>query len=73
MTIQWNEQTAVMQERDEALERAVVEMLNAAVVLQKDSQSGSVLQCKMCGLRDEHTASCPVPALEEWINPTTLD
>ena len=69
MTIHWNEQTAVMQERDEALERAVVELLNVAVVLQKDRSC----ECKMCGWQNDHAPCCPVPALEEWINPSTLD
>jgi hypothetical protein len=29
---------------------------------------------KLCGWQDDdHAACCPVPALEEWINPSTLD
>jgi hypothetical protein len=57
-------QTAVMIERDEVMNNAVVELLNIAVVD----------KCQFCGWQDDdHARGCPVPALEEWINPTTLD
>ena len=53
-------------ERNQAIEKAVVELLNVAVSL-----TGA---CGMCHQEsDEHTSTCPVPALEEWINPTLDD
>ena len=70
MTTRQNEQTTVTNERDQAIENAVVEPLNVAVVLGKDERGRMVAECKMCGQREEnHTDTCPVPALEEWINP----
>ena len=66
-------QTTMTEKRDEAVETAVVELLNVAVVLGKDERGRLVAECKMCGQREEnHTKACPVPALEEWINPSAL-
>jgi hypothetical protein len=64
-------QTVAVAERDEAMEYAVVALLNAAVVLRSSETSpGIELECKMCGQRDDnHTRSCLVPALEMWLNP----
>lgn len=65
-------ESAAMSERDEAVENAVVALLNVAVVL--GSSGGVEFECKLCGQREEnHTVACPVPALEQWVNPTTLD
>jgi hypothetical protein len=48
---------------------AAIHLLNVAVVLRSED-GRSVLKCRMCGgTDDEHIASCPVPLLEEWINP----
>ena len=61
-----------MVERDTFdIEVAVVGLLNAAVILRKsNSGRGIELECRMCGRRDEnHTADCPVPSLEQWLNP----
>jgi hypothetical protein len=53
------------EQRDEAIENAVVELLNVVVISDR---------CKLCGEHDDnHAIGCPVPALEEWINPSTLD
>ena len=64
---QQNEQTAMMVERDDAIEDAVVALLNVAVV---PASSGDDHECTLCGAgEDNHTVTCPVPALEEWVNP----
>jgi hypothetical protein len=69
-----NEQTAVVEKRDQAVEDAVVELLNVAVILEKDKRGRLVTKCKMCGWQDDnHATNCPVPALEEWLNPSTPD
>ena len=69
---QQGEQTAVMVgERDDAMEYAVMALLNASVRLRNNENSrGIELECKMCGQRDDnHTRSCLIPALEQWLNP----
>ena len=61
---------AVKGERDEAVEDAVVALLNDALAFNTTDSGTAELTCKMCGGRDEnHTADCPVPMLEQWINP----
>ena len=61
--------TAVIVRHDGTLETAVVTLLNDAVSLRKNDDGRLELECKMCGQRDEsHTAICPVPALERWLN-----
>ena len=61
--------SAILIERDEAVETAVSALLDVAVVGKHGSQ-GLELHCKMCGLRnDNHTSACPVPLLEEWAHP----
>ena len=59
-----------MVERDDAVKEAVEELLTFAVTLKTNERSRRIeLECRMCGQRDEnHTPSCPVPALEEWLN-----
>ncbi len=72
MTQQQTALTAVMDERDTFdIEVAVAGLLNAAVTVRKSkSGRGIELECRMCGRRDEnHTGDCPVPALEQWLNP----
>jgi hypothetical protein len=72
MTQQQTGPTAVTVERDTFdIQVAVVGLLNAAVMIRKsNSGRGIELECKMCGRRDEnHTAACPVPSLEQWLNP----
>jgi len=72
MTQQQTGLTAVMVERETFdIEVAVVGLLNAAVIIRRsNSGRGIELECRMCGRRDEnHTAACPVPTLEQWLNP----
>ena len=48
-----------------ALEQAMVKLLDVAVVL-----NGESVECKLCFQKDDrHAEGCPVPALEQWINP----
>ena len=48
-------------------------LLSTAVVASINTSNRLELECKLCGERDEnHTFACPVPALEEWLNPTDL-
>jgi hypothetical protein len=64
------DKTAARLQRDEAVEDAVVSLLNNAVAFSTTEGGRAALTCKMCGARDEnHTTDCPVPALEQWINP----
>ena len=58
-------------ERDDALDFAIMALLNAAVRLRNSEDSRAIeLECKICGQRDDnHTRSCLIPALEQWINP----
>jgi hypothetical protein len=72
MTQQQTRLTAVMGEQDTFdIQVAVVGLLNAAVIMRRsETGRGVELECKMCGRRDEnHTAACPVPSLEQWLNP----
>jgi hypothetical protein len=64
--------TAVVVERDTFdIEVAVAGLLNSAVIVRRsNSGRGIELECRMCGRRDEnHTVACPVPSLEQWLNP----
>ena len=55
------------------VETAVVHLLNVAVVM-KHGDPEPHFECKLCGqLDDVHLQNCPVPLLEEWINPSTLN
>lgn len=50
-------------EEENAVDAQVVQLLNIAVLV-----NNSGVRCQMCeGQNDTHTASCPVPSLEEWI------
>ena len=61
-------QKQVDQERDDAVTKAVVELLTVAVV-PITGTNGEKWECKMCaGRNDHHTKACPMPALERWIN-----
>lgn len=65
-----SDQTATS-ERDGAVDSAVVALLDVAVVL---GSSTAGFKCILCGQHQgNHTIACPVPALEEWINPSVLD
>ena len=61
-------------ERDAVVEDAVVALLSVATVVRpNESNRGIVLECRLCGELDEyHTDACPVPALEQWLNPISL-
>jgi hypothetical protein len=66
-------QSAAIAVRDAATEAAVMALLSTAVVASINTSNRLELECKLCGERDEnHTFACPVPALEEWLNPTDL-
>lgn len=60
---------SVQQEREEEIAELVVELLNIAV---ENLRSGPLKyqQCYMCGGMDKHRERCPVPTLEQYINPT---
>jgi hypothetical protein len=63
-------QTTVVIERDDAVENAVVALLNETLALKVTAAGTAQLECKMCRGRDEnHAVDCPVPVLERWINP----
>ena len=72
MTQQQTGLTPVMVERETFdIEVVVAGLLNAAVIVRRsNSGRGIELECRMCGRRDEnHTGACPVPSLEQWLNP----
>ena len=52
---------------DDAVTTAVVDLLTAAVV-PVTGTNRQQWECKLCGERnDNHTAVCPLPALQRWI------
>ena len=59
------QKVSMVDEDASALEQAMVKLLDVAVVL-----NGESVECKLCFQRDDrHAEGCPVPALEQWINP----
>lgn len=58
------------------IQHAIVHLLNVAVIAHRtgiadaELQEGAHVECKMCEEWDEHTEHCPVPALEQFLNPT---
>lgn len=66
MTTQPNySETALMNERDEAIESAVVALLNVTVVF----DDSGCLTCGLCKESYGHTDACPILALEQHLNP----
>ena len=50
--------------RHEIVEQVVVTLLDVGVVLHENE-----LECRLCGQLNSHGDECPVPALEDWLNP----
>jgi hypothetical protein len=51
------------------IETAVVHLLDLVVV--PSETAPDEYECKLCGGLDfDHTETCPVPALEQWVTPT---
>lgn len=56
---------SLQEEREAEVEERVVALLDVAVVVDGVSKKG---HCQVCnGWDDEHSATCPVPALEMWL------
>jgi hypothetical protein len=61
---------AEQEPENNAVTKAVVQLLNVAVV-PVTGANRETWECRMCGGRDEkHTNACVVPALKEWVNPS---
>ena len=65
MRIEVSNEGRVRRDRDEAVEQAIVALLNVGVSLDENN-----LVCELCGQRNQHTPACPVRALEQWLNPS---
>ena len=57
-------------QREEDIADAVAALLDITVVGHHNSPIGETfIECKMCGEWDNHKGHCPVPSLEQWLNP----
>ena len=59
--IELNQQSAVLKQRDDKVDRAIEAILNASISLDENS-----LVCGFCRYQEGHAETCLVPTLEQW-------